>query len=104
MWGRNYESVLFEEKLPNVGLTFHMRKHISKDSWETVPLLVKGMVHPKIKIHSLSTHRYMSMEVVGEVSESTKHFWSFRVNTALQPNPVVVASDFNCIGFGRNAV
>ena len=38
---------------------------------------VKGIVHRKIKMNSSSTHQYFDGGV-GEVSESTKHFWSFR--------------------------
>ena len=37
----------------------------------------KGIVHAEMKIHSLSTHHYADGGV-GEVFESTKHFWSFR--------------------------
>ena len=36
-----------------------------------------GIVHPKMKIHSLSSHHY-AHGGVGEVFESKKHFWSFR--------------------------
>ena len=36
---------------------------------------LKGIVHRKMKIHSLSTH-HCADGGVGEVFESTKHFWS----------------------------
>ena len=41
------------------------------------PLAFKGLVRPKMDIQSLSTRRYAD-GAVGEVFESTKHFWRFR--------------------------
>lgn len=38
---------------------------------------VKGVVHQKMKTHSLSSHHYVDGEV-GDVWESAKHLWSFR--------------------------
>ena len=38
---------------------------------------INGIVHPKMTIHSLSTHHYVDGGV-GEVFESTKHFCSLR--------------------------
>ena len=43
------------------------------------------MFHPKMQIHLLSSYNYTDGGL-GEVFESTKHFWSFQ-ETVLQPNP-----------------
>ena len=40
-------------------------------------LIVKGIVHPKRKVNSLSTHLYADGRV-GEGFESTKHFWRLK--------------------------
>ena len=40
--------------------------------------IFKVMVHPEMKMHSLSTH-HCGDGGGGEVFESTKHFWSFSV-------------------------
>ena len=40
-------------------------------------LKLKGIVHRKMKMHSLATH-HDADGGVGEVCESTEHFWSLR--------------------------
>ena len=46
-------------------------------SWWCYPIVLKGIVHRKMRMYPLSTH-HNADGGVGEVFESTKHFWSFR--------------------------
>ncbi len=52
---------------------------------------LKAMVHPKMKIQSLSTHTH-TMGRVGEVFKFTKHYWCFRgkrfavISQTIEPN------------------
>ena len=50
---------------------------ISSYSFHYLDLRFKGIVHKKMRIHSLSTRHYADGGVC-EVLESTKHFWSLR--------------------------
>ena len=52
--------------------------------------ILKGIVHRKIEMHSLSTQHYADGKV-GEVFESTKHFWSLRGKLCI--NTIEVTSD-----------
>ena len=67
-----------EETLLSSQTYYTILQHSVAPHWTLMLQFVKGIVHPKMNIHKLSTHHYANGGV-GEVFEFTRHFWSFRV-------------------------
>ena len=66
-----------------VSLILSFQKSVHMKCWGRN--ILKGIVHPKINIHLISTHHYADGGV-GKVFESTTHFRSFRGKQRIQNN------------------